>query len=212
MSNWHQRFLDLAEHVASWSKDPSTKVGAVIARPDNTIVSLGYNGFPRGIADDHRLQNRETKYEMVVHAEENALLMAREPLRSCSIYTWPLPPCSRCAAKIIQSGISLVVSPPTPARWRENTAFACQILHEAGVSVRERNEEGQFPLLRKMSAVHGYPGVGLSPEAAFKQEPQDAAKMQGYEGQPCPECQNFTLVRNGTCLKCNTCGTTTGCS
>ena len=48
---WDRRFLALAEHVADWSKDPSTKTGAVIVRPDRTIASMGYNGFPRGMAD-----------------------------------------------------------------------------------------------------------------------------------------------------------------
>jgi dCMP deaminase len=132
---WTTRFLSLAEHIAGWSRDPSTQVGAVIVRPDKTVVSLGFNGFPRGIADDHRLNDRALKYEMIVHAEENALLMSHQSVRGCDLYTWPMPPCSRCAAKIIQAGISRVVSPPAGERWESNTRFACDLLNEAGVVV-----------------------------------------------------------------------------
>lgn len=136
MSIWHQRFLSLAEHVAQWSKDPSTKVGAVIVRPDKTIVSLGFNGFPRGLRDDGRLEDRETKYSMILHAEENAILMARQSLVGCTIYTWPLPPCSKCAAIIIQSGISHVVAPHlVEDRWAESIERATRMFVEAGLTV-----------------------------------------------------------------------------
>jgi len=57
---WHKRYVNLAEYIAQWSKDPSTKTGSVIVRPDNTIASVGYNGFPRGIEDKaDLLYNRE---------------------------------------------------------------------------------------------------------------------------------------------------------
>ena len=74
LDKWDQRFMDLANFVAAWSKDPSTQVGAVIANPHTKrVVSMGYNGFPSGVGDhDHRLENREIKYEMIVHAETNA--------------------------------------------------------------------------------------------------------------------------------------------
>src|SRR3989344_2191240 len=79
---WDRRFLALAEHVAQWSKDPSTKTGAVIVDPNNRVVSLGYNGFPRGVNDlPERLSNRELKYKIIVHCERNALLFARESVR-----------------------------------------------------------------------------------------------------------------------------------
>ncbi|WLB77042.1 deoxycytidylate deaminase [Bradyrhizobium elkanii] len=78
---WDRYFLKVAQAVSTASKDPSTKVGAVIVRPDRTMASFGYNGFPRGIADtDERLNNREVKYDLVVHGEINAILTAREPL------------------------------------------------------------------------------------------------------------------------------------
>src|SRR4051812_43949974 len=99
---WDRRFLQMARLVASWSKDPSTKCGAVIVRPDKTVASVGFNGFPKGTNDDDELYaDRETKYSRVVHAEQNALIFAREPLDGYTMYTWPQgfgPTCDRCAA------------------------------------------------------------------------------------------------------------------
>jgi len=111
-SEWDARFLRMAREIATWSKDPSTKVGAVIADPKNRIVSLGYNGLPRSVADTaHRLEDRETKNRIVVHAEENAILFAGRPLQFCSIYVWPFATCAHCAALIVQVGINRVVVP-----------------------------------------------------------------------------------------------------
>ena len=73
---WDIRFMRMAHEVASWSKDPSTKVGCVLVK-DRKIISMGYNGFPRLIEDDlNRLIDREVKYEMTVHAEQNAVITA----------------------------------------------------------------------------------------------------------------------------------------
>lgn len=109
---WNLRFLELARHISTWSKDPSTKCGAVIVRPDRTIASVGYNGFPRGVSDDQEIYlDRPRKYERVVHAEMNAILSAAEPVRGYSLYVWPPsegPTCNRCAAHIIQAGITHV--------------------------------------------------------------------------------------------------------
>ena len=77
MNKWVKRFFRLANEVATWSKDPSTKVGAVIVGENKQIISQGYNGFPRGVDDtEERYNNREIKYKMVVHAEMNAILNA----------------------------------------------------------------------------------------------------------------------------------------
>lgn len=103
---WHKRFFDLADLVGSWSKDPSTQVGAVIVRPDRTIASVGYNGFPRGVQDVYT--TREDKLLRTVHAEANAILSAHEPLHGYTLYVTPLHPCANCAALIIQSGIKQV--------------------------------------------------------------------------------------------------------
>lgn len=137
---WDRRFLGLAEHIASFSKDPSTKVGAVITTSfTNRILSMGFNGFARGVKDtDERLTDRNTKYEMVVHAEINAILFAKCDLEGASLYTWPLPPCARCASLIINAGIRTVVSPPvTQERWIESCSLALDMFFEAGVEFRQ---------------------------------------------------------------------------
>lgn len=109
LSKWDRRFMDLAMHVADWSKDPSTRVGSVIVAPDRRIVSLGYNGFPRGVTDsDERLNDRPTKYAFVAHAERNALDNADINMRGCTLYV-TLQPCADCTKSIIQKGITKVV-------------------------------------------------------------------------------------------------------
>jgi len=136
MSHWGARFLGLAEHIAGWSKDPSTKVGAVIVDPDHRIVSLGFNGAPRGVEDrEDRLHDRPIKYQTTVHAEMNAILFARRGLVGCALYTWPLPPCAHCAGAIIQSGLSHVVSPQPSERWVESCSIAAEMFAEAGVDL-----------------------------------------------------------------------------
>ena len=103
---WPGRFIRLAKEVASWSKDPRTKCGAVIVRPDKTIASVGFNGFPRGLPDkEEHLNDREEKHARVIHAEMNAILSAHEPVTGCTLFVDPLIPCERCAVHIVQSGI-----------------------------------------------------------------------------------------------------------
>ena len=142
MANWDKRFLDLAEHISNWSKDPSTKVGCVVVGNDREIRSTGFNGFPRGIKDTtERLQDREQKYPLICHAEENAIMHAARigvSLRDCIAYvTWN--PCSRCARSLIQAGIKQVVFPEEkeiPERWIEDFTAATNMLKEAGVEIR----------------------------------------------------------------------------
>lgn len=145
MTNWDWRLLGVARYISSFSKDPSTKVGAVIAEPSHRIVSLGYNGFPRGIADTpERLEDRDLKYKMTLHAEKNAILFAQRNLAGMTLYTWPFMACSACAAMVIQAGIARHVYPPIPAdkeRWREDMALSAEMLHEAGVELVEMNLE-----------------------------------------------------------------------
>lgn len=107
------RFLvDLCKVNASRSKDPSTKVGAVIFRPDLTIATMGRNGFPKGSDDaSHLYADREYKLCHIIHAELNAILFAREPLLGYGLCVWPLPPCDRCMAAILQAGIKHIVCP-----------------------------------------------------------------------------------------------------
>ncbi len=136
---WDRRFLALAQFVAQWSKDPSTQTGSVIVVPDNRIVSTGYNGFPRKVKDSlKRLKDRDLKYKLIVHAEQNALLFARESVVGCRMYIWPFMPCSRCAGIIIQSGIAEIIAPVSDnPRWKDDFKIAQDILFgEAGIKLR----------------------------------------------------------------------------
>ncbi len=134
LNKWDARYLDLAQHVAGWSRDPSTQVGAVVVRPDKTIASMGFNGLPRGVCDtSERLNDRDTKLSMTLHAEQNAILSAHERLTDCTVYVWPMPPCSHCAAVLIQAGIKRVVAPSPQRRWVESCLLGREMLREAGV-------------------------------------------------------------------------------
>lgn len=109
---WDTRFLDLAQVVSKYSKDPSTQVGAVIVRPDKSILSVGYNGFPRRMEDSlELLNNREEKYSRIIHAEVNALLQAKTDVTGCTLYTYPFMCCDRCAVQMIQAGVTEFVFP-----------------------------------------------------------------------------------------------------
>lgn len=133
MDKWDKRFIELAEHVSTWSKDPSTKVGAVIVDNDRRIVSVGYNGFPAGVDDDtDRYDDREVKYEMIIHGEINAILFANKDLKGCTLYTWPFQPCSRCASIVVQKGISRVVTLVNKdPRWKKSFDLSAKIFSEA---------------------------------------------------------------------------------
>ncbi len=145
MSKWDERFLRLSKEVASWSKDPSLHVGAVIVRPDNTIASVGFNGFPRGVGDNpDLLADREEKLARVIHAEVNAVLNAHERVEDCSIYITH-PPCSNCASVIIQAGIKEVVTIKPDqgllSRWGASIDRAVGMLSEAGVHYCEQDSK-----------------------------------------------------------------------
>ena len=139
---WDRRFLDLASHISGWSKDPSTKVGCVVVGEDREIRSTGFNGFPRGIEDSmERLDDRELKYPLICHAEENAIMHAARigiSLKDCTAYvTWP--PCTRCARSLIQAGGVEVVYPGNieiPDRWIEDFERSSSMMREAGVIAR----------------------------------------------------------------------------
>jgi dCMP deaminase len=137
LDKWDERFIRMAEHISTWSRDPSTQVGSVIVRPDKTIASLGFNGLPRHIADTPaRLHDRDLKMKIIIHAETNSILNAREPLAGFTIYVFPFHPCSACAAAIIQAGIKRVVCPVNDCpRWAANFELARMMFSEAGVAV-----------------------------------------------------------------------------
>ena len=139
---WDKWFLGLAKYVSTASKDPSTKVGAVIVDSRNRVVSMGYNGFPQKTTDKPELLNdREAKLKRVLHAEANAILFAKQDLTDCTIYTWPFGPCSNCASFIIQSGITRVVyvapNESIKARWAESIAVSDDMFKDAGIETKE---------------------------------------------------------------------------
>ncbi len=150
---WDRHFLGMALYHSRLSKDPSTQVGAVIVGPDREILSGGFNGLPRGIADTaERLNDRDMKLKLVVHAEMNALLAAARTgmrLKGCTLYlaatddtgmVWGGPPCTRCTVEIIQVGIGEIVSFPVkavPSRWHDDLKLARQLIGEAGIAYRE---------------------------------------------------------------------------
>ena len=146
MTDWDRRFLDLARLVSTWSKDPSTQVGAVLVSGRREF--LGYNGFPQGVLDTpERYADRGLKYKLIVHAEVNAILKAGEHARGGSLYVYPsfaLPPiCNECAKIAIQAGIWEVVglspdlSDPRTKRWLESIEISRAMFKEAGVKWRE---------------------------------------------------------------------------
>lgn len=159
---WDLRFMQLAQMVASWSKDPSTKVGAVIVDQNNIVQGMGYNGFPRGVDDsDERLNDREWKYPLVVHAEANAILNAGHRAKGSRIYVWPtlmMPAaCPECAKLISQSGLREVIYfeqndaiKNDPKRntefWMKQAKFTATILNEAGVRTRSIPEPDTGPV------------------------------------------------------------------
>lgn len=146
MTDWDERFLSLADHVSQWSKDPRTKVGAVIVDQKKRVITLAYNGFPRGVEDTpERYDDRPTKHLFVAHAERNALDNSPMSVEGCTLYV-PLVPCSECAKSIIQRGITRVVS-YVPDREGENFNWDITeiMFAEAGVEfnllVRVDNKE-----------------------------------------------------------------------
>jgi dCMP deaminase len=138
-NDWDTRFLDLAEHISEWSKDPSKKIGAVAVGAQRQILAQGYNGFPRGIDDTtDRYDNREEKYKLVVHAEMNVIYNASYngvSLNGSTLYVHGLPVCSDCAKGIIQVGVKNVImrKAKTPDVWLESWKRTETMFKESGV-------------------------------------------------------------------------------
>ena len=145
MNSWAKYFFEIVRLVSSKSKDRSTKVGAVIVDCENSIVSTGYNGFPRGVFDHYdERHERPEKYLWTEHAERNAIYnAARRVLKGTTMYLQYGPcPCADCARAIIQSGITEIVIPldcPFPGvslDWKSSMAIAYKMLREGGVTIR----------------------------------------------------------------------------
>lgn len=143
-SKWNYRFMELAELIATWSKDPSTKTGAVVVGPNKEIRATGYNGLVRGVDDNiSERMERPTKYDFFEHAERNAIYNAcltGTCLKGCTIFC-TLTPCTDCARAIIQAGITEVVtykfetSDSDPKNtWRDKLNYSAEMFKEAGVT------------------------------------------------------------------------------
>jgi len=145
---WAGRLLKMAKDVASWSKDESTKVGAVITTLDGSPVSWGFNGMAKGIDDTVAgRKERPAKYKWMCHAERNAMdLSPRGDLTDCVMFI-TFSPCTNCAQSIIQRGIKTVVvdedhtADKMPERWREDMIVAVEMLKEAGVKIYESRSD-----------------------------------------------------------------------
>jgi len=136
--------VGMAKHVALLSKDPSTQVGAVIFDPKRRLVSAGYNGFARGVNDTpERLNSRDTKYKLILHAEKNAIMFATAPLEGCTLVVTH-PCCAQCAALVIQAGIKHVMWPVPDfefvTRWADDLILTFQQFSDAGVTITEIGE------------------------------------------------------------------------
>ena len=133
------------------SKDPSSKVGAVIVGPDRNVLSTGFNGFPRGVHDDARLNDKAMKRKIIVHAELNAILnAAREGVRlkGSTLFwigikkekVWGGCPCVPCTSAIINAGISTIVSVSSenmPDTWALQQPLAHAVRQEGGVDYHQ---------------------------------------------------------------------------
>lgn len=140
---WITRYIALAKETASWSKDPSRKVGAVAVSTKGQVLATGYNGFPRGIFDtNERYNDRTLKYKYVVHAEMNCIYNATYngvSLDGASLFVWGLPPCSECAKGIIQVGIKTVyysAETDVPDQWLISLQSTQEMFSEVGIDLQ----------------------------------------------------------------------------
>jgi dCMP deaminase len=140
-TNWDMRFLDLAKHIATWSKDLSTGVGAVIVDNEQRIVSIGYNGFCTGCNDDvQQRYQRPEKYFYTEHAERNAIYNAARigvSVKNCKLYS-TLFPCAECCRAIIQSGITTVITKEPDLehhKYGKSFKVSLEMFEEVGVKV-----------------------------------------------------------------------------
>ena len=148
--SWNDYFMGLAHLSALRSKDPNTQVGACIVDKENRVVSIGYNGMPRGCDDKKYPWDREggfldTKYAFVVHAELNAILNSPRSVDGCSIYV-SLFPCNECAKAIIQSGIKKIIYESDKYDGTEGNIASKKMLIDAGVELIQLDHEVKVSL------------------------------------------------------------------
>lgn len=162
-NHWDVRFIQMARLVASWSKDPSSKCGAVITK-DNAVVSLGFNGFAKGTADGPEQWNdRDYKLATVIHCEENAIIQANQSVAGCTMYLTGMS-CGSCTARLIQAGIKRVVIPSKEedaffyrpdSDWGSSFNFAADQMKAVGVKLDIIGNTG-FDAFELMGPQHPY--------------------------------------------------------
>ena len=145
--SWDEYFMGIALLSAKRSKDPNSQVGACIVNNDKKIVSMGYNGFPRGCSDEDLPWGREgkfldVKYPYVVHAELNAILNSNTDLRGCTLYV-DLFPCNECAKAIIQSGIKTIFYLRDKYADTDGVKASKKMLEMAGVEFKHLEMSGK---------------------------------------------------------------------
>lgn len=138
LTTWDKRYICMAELVATWAKDRSRGVGAVIVNANNRVVSVGFNGFPTGIKDD--VENRHLKpikYKFTEHAERNAIYNTTSSLIGCKIYV-TLFPCTDCARAIIQTGITEIICPDINKSddWYEDFMISKEMFEEVFINIK----------------------------------------------------------------------------
>jgi len=145
--NWDEYFMGIALLSAERSKDPYKQVGACIVNEDNKILSIGYNGFPRGCSDDVIPWDKEgdyinTKHAYVCHAELNAILnYTGTTIKNSKIYVLEFP-CNECTKAIIQSGIKEIIYMQDKSSDRDNVYVSKKMLDLAGVKYTEYQSRG----------------------------------------------------------------------
>ena len=148
--SWDEYFMGIAHLSSKRSKDPNTQVGACVVDQDNKIVTVGYNGMPRGVKDSEVPWAREggfkeTKYAYVVHAELNAILNTPRSLKGCTLYV-SLFPCNECAKAIIQSGIKKIVYESDKYDGTDGNIVSKKMLKLAGIELVKLDYEVKVDL------------------------------------------------------------------
>ena len=144
--DWSEYFIQMAWLVAKKSKDPSTKVGCLVVGPDKEVRATGFNGFPRMVDDTGpRLESKDGKLYLMVHAEANAVAAAARvgvSLKGCTAVVTKYP-CSQCAALLIQAGITKVLAPEYDPqdRWAYSSTISQSMFYETGVVVETYRAE-----------------------------------------------------------------------
>lgn len=155
---WDKRFLSVAKEISTWSKDPSTKVGAVAVSVDRRILAQGYNGFPSGSRDlIANYENREVKYQMVVHAEANIIYNAcrhKSGLHDSTVFVYGTYPCPECIKALVQVGVARIVfqlgESGNPRKWEVDFLVSKRIMHELSIGFTHYKENSYQQLVERM--------------------------------------------------------------